>query len=138
VLGTVKEPSEAVVPNARVLIINQGTSVVKSTLTDQNGTYEFVNMDVGTYTVEIEAMGFQRVKFLPFELSARETKRLDADLALATQTQTVNVESSVGAVVQTDASNVSVSKGSLELTNLPVAITTRSTGSTSAFSTLTA
>jgi len=138
VLGTVKEPSGAVVPNARVRIINQGTSVVKSTLTDQNGTYEFVNMDVGNYTVEIEAVGFQRVKFSPFELSARETKRLDADLALATQTQTVNVESSVGAVVQTDASNISVSKGSLELTNLPVAITTRSTGSTSAFSTLTA
>jgi len=42
------------------------------------------------------------------------------------------------AVVQTDASNVSESKGSLELTNLPVAIGTRSQGSTSAFSTLTA
>jgi hypothetical protein len=48
----------------------------------------------------------------------------------------VNVEAV--AVVQTDASNVSESKGSLELTNLPVAIATRSSGSTSAFSTLTA
>jgi hypothetical protein len=42
------------------------------------------------------------------------------------------------AVVQTDASNISETKGSLELTNLPVAIGTRSSGSTSAFSTLTA
>jgi hypothetical protein len=40
-------------------------------------------------------------------------------------------------VVQTDVSNVAETKGSLELTDLPVAITTRSTGSTSAFSTLT-
>ena len=40
--------------------------------------------------------------------------------------------------MQTDASNVAETKGSLELTDLPVAIGTRSTGSTSAFSTLTA
>lgn len=138
VLGTIKEPSGAVVPNAKVDLLNQGTGVAKSTLTDATGTYQFVNIDVGKYEVTIEAVGFQKVQFSQFDLSARETKRLDADLNLATQTQTVNVESSAGTVVQTDSSNVSVSKGSLELTNLPVAITTRSTGSTSAFSTLTA
>ncbi len=138
VLGTVKETSGGIVPNAKIQIVNKGTSAVKSTLTDQTGTYQFVNLDVGTYTVSIEAVGFQKLEFSPFDLSARETKRLDAELTLATQQQTVNVESSAGAVVQTDASNISVSKGSLELTNLPVAITTRSTGSTSAFSTLTA
>jgi hypothetical protein len=138
VLGTVKEPTGAVVPNAQIRITNQGTSVSKSTLTDQTGSYQFVNMDVGTYQVSVEAVGFQKIEFSAFQLGARETKRLDADLTLATQTQTVNVDSGQGALVQTDASNVAVSKGSLELTNLPVAITTRSSGSTSAFSTLTA
>jgi hypothetical protein len=138
VLGTVKEPSGAVVPNAKVQIQNKGTDVVKSTVTDDSGSYQFVNLDVGSYTVTIEAVGFQKILFSPFTLSARETKRLDGDLALATQQQTVNVESSAEAVIQSDASNISESKGSLELTNLPVAITTRSSGSTSAFSTLTA
>ncbi len=138
VLGTVKEPSGAVVPNAAVEIVNQGKSTVKSTLTDQTGSYQFVNIDAGSYTVSITAVGFQKVEFSAFDLSARETKRLDADLKLATQQQTVNVESANAAVIQTDASNIAVTKGSLELTNLPVAITTRSTGSTSAFSTLTA
>ena len=138
VLGTVKEPSGAVVPNAKVEIVSQGKSTVKATVTDQSGTYQFVNIDAGSYTVSVEAVGFQKVEFSPFELSARETMRLDADLKLATQQKNVNEESAVEAVVQTDASNISVSKGSLELTNLPVAITTRSSGSTSAFSTLTA
>ena len=41
-------------------------------------------------------------------------------------------------VVQTDVSNVAETKGSLELNDLPVAVNTRSQGSTSAFSTLTA
>ncbi len=138
VLGTVKEASGAVVPNAVVEIVSQGKSTVKSTVTDQTGSYQFVNIDAGTYTVSIVATGFQKVQFSAFDLSARETKRVDADLKLATQQQTVNVESTAEAVVQSDASNIAVTKGSLELTNLPVAITTRSTGSTSAFSTLTA
>jgi Carboxypeptidase regulatory-like domain len=138
VLGTVKEPTGAVVANAKVQLLNTGTSVVKSGLTNETGTYQFVNVDVGTYQVVIEAVGFQKITFSSFELGSRETKRLDANLNLATQTQTVNVESSMGAVIQTDSSNVAVTKGSLELTNLPVAITTRSSGSTSAFSTLTA
>jgi hypothetical protein len=138
VLGTVKESSGGVVANAKVQLVNTGTSVTKATVTDQSGSYQFVNVDVGTYQVNIEAVGFQKLEFSSFTLSSRETKRLDANLTLATQQQTVNVESSAGAVIQTDTSNVSVSKGSVELTNLPVAITTRSTGSTSAFSTLTA
>lgn len=138
VLGTVKEPSGAVVANAKVQLVNVGTSVAKSTVTDQTGTYQFVNVDAGTYQVSVEAVGFEKLQFESFALNARETKRLDAQLSLATQQQTVNVESSAGAVVQTDTSNVAETKGSVELTDLPVAITTRSTGSTSAFSTLTA
>ena len=107
VLGTVKEPTGAVVPNAKVEIVSQGKSTVKSTVTDQTGAYQFVNIDAGSYTVSVEAVGFQKVQFSPFELSARETMRLDADLKLATQQQTVNVESAADAVVQTDASNIS-------------------------------
>ena len=138
VLGTVKEPSGAVVPGAKVAITNLGTNSAKSTVTDQTGSYEFVNLDVGRYELTIEAIGFQKTEFSAFDLGAREMRRLDADLHLARQTQTVNVESAADVVVETDSSNIAVTKGSLELTNLPVAITTRSNGSTSAFSTLTA
>jgi Carboxypeptidase regulatory-like domain len=138
VLGTVKEPTGAVVANAKVQLVNVGTSVAKATVTNQTGAYEFVNVDVGKYQVSIEAVGFEKLQFSPFDLGSRETKRLDANLSLAAQQQTVNVESSAGAVVQTDSSNIAETKGSLELISLPVAITTRSTGSTSAFSTLTA
>jgi len=58
-------------------------------------------------------------------------------LQLATQATTVNVESTAS-VVSSDVSNVAETKGSRELTDLPVAIGTRASGSTSAFSTLTA
>ncbi|HEX4809652.1 MAG TPA: carboxypeptidase-like regulatory domain-containing protein [Bryobacteraceae bacterium] len=138
ILGTVKEPSGAVVVNARVELVNKGTNAARSTLTNESGNYQFTNVEVGSYALSLESPGFQKVEFTSFDLAGRETKRLDADLKIATQTTTVNVESSGGVVVQTDTSSVAETKGSRELVDLPVAITSRSSGSTSPMSTLTA
>jgi hypothetical protein len=136
VLGTVKDPSGSVVPKAIVQLTNVGTGSSHSTISGVNGSYEFVNVDVGKYKLSIEATGFHKGDFEPFDLSARETKRFDIDLQVASQATTVDVQAT--SVVQTDVSNVAETKGSRELTDLPVAIGTRASGSTSAFSTLSA
>jgi hypothetical protein len=136
VLGTVRDPSGSLVPVAKVELINTGTSAIHSTVTSADGSYQFVNVDVGNYKLRVEAPGFQITDYQPFDLEARSTVRIDVDLRVASQATIVDVQAV--AIVQTDASNVSETKGSLELTNLPVAIGTRSSGSTSAYSTLTA
>ncbi len=136
VLGTVKDPSGSSVSKAKVDLVNTGTNAEHSAITHSDGTYEFVNVEIGNYRLNVEAPGFQRTEYQAFDVAARATVRIDVDLKLASQATSVTVEAV--AVVQTDASNVSETKGSLELTNLPVAIGTRSAGSTSAFSTLTA
>ncbi len=136
VLGTVKDPSGSVIPKAKVKLLNTGTNALRETETNASGTYQFNNIDVGTYQLQVEAPGFQKTEFQPFDLSARETKRIDLDLNVATQATTVTVEAI--ATITADVSNIAETKGSLELTDLPVAIYTRSQGSTSAFSTLTA
>jgi hypothetical protein len=138
VLGTVKEASGAVVPGATVNLTNTGTNAKRSTVTGDSGGYQFVNLEVGSYQLTVEAPGFRKAEFQPFDLGGRETKRLDADLQIASQTTTINVESSAGAAIETDTSSIAETKGSRELVDLPVAITTRSQGSTSAMSTLTA
>jgi hypothetical protein len=136
VLGTVKDPSGSLIPMATVELMNTGTSALRSTVTNTNGGYEFVNTEIGNYKLTVTAAGFQRTEYQAFDLAARATIRIDIDLKVASQAESVTVEAV--AVVQTDASSVSESKGSLELTDLPVAIGTRSSGSTSAYSTLTA
>ncbi len=122
---------------AAVTLSNLGTGAKRSTLTDGAGGYRFPNTDAGKYAVSVAAAGFQTIEFEGFDLNARETKRLDGELRLATQTQTVNVESSAGAIVDTDTSSIAVTKTGRELVDLPVAIATRASGSTSAMSTLT-
>ncbi len=135
VLGTVKDPSGSFVPMATVTLTNTGTTAAHTTVTSANGAYEFVNMEIGNYKLTVDAPGFQKTEYQAFDVAARATVRIDVDMKVASQATSVTVEAV--AVVQTDASNISETKGSLELTNLPVAIATRSSGSTSAYSTLT-
>ncbi|HTW64631.1 MAG TPA: carboxypeptidase regulatory-like domain-containing protein [Bryobacteraceae bacterium] len=138
VVGTVKDASGAAVPGAVVKLVNTGTNATRSTMANDSGSFEFTNLDSANYKLDITAAGFEEVQFAPFDLGARETKRVDAGLKVASQTTTVDVESTVGAALQTDTSNIAETKGSRELVDLPVAITTRAQGSTSAMSTLTA
>ncbi len=137
VLGTVRDPSGSAVPGVVVDLVNTGTALKRSTLTNQSGDFQFPNVDAGSYTVSVAAPGFQKLEFTQFLLGARESKRLDAELKLASQAQTVNVEGSEGTLVQTDTSSISETKTGRELVDLPVAIATRGAGSTSPMSTLT-
>ncbi len=134
VLGTVKDPSGSVVAMATVTLMNTGTGAEHTATTNSNGGYEFVNVEIGNYKLTVDAPGFQKTEYQAFDLAARATVRVDVDLKVASQVTSVTVEAV--AVVQTDASNIAETKGSQELTDLPVAISTRSSGSTSAYATL--
>ena len=115
--------------------MNSGTNAEHMTTTNTNGAYEFVNVEIGNYKLTVVAPGFQKMETKPFDLTARQTARLDVDgMQVASQATSVTVEAV--SVIQTDASSIAETKGSIELTDLPVAISTRSSGSTSAYATL--
>jgi hypothetical protein len=136
VLGTVEDQSNKVITGAKVELMNVGTAAVRSALTDAHGSYEFSNVEIGNYRLTVQTPGFEKLEYTTFDLEARETKRLDAVLRVASQTVTVSVDAS-GTVLQTDTSSVAETKTGRELVDLPVAIATRGTGSTSPLSTLT-
>jgi hypothetical protein len=136
VLGTVKDPSGAVVSGARLHLKNQGTGAERTTTTDANGDYRFTNAPVGSYVLSIEATGFQSEQLSQFDLLARETRRLDLTLKVGTQAQSVDVQAQV-ADIQTDTTVIAETKTGRELVDLPVAIASRAQGSTSPIYTLT-
>jgi len=135
-LGAVRDPSGAVIANATVSLTNRGTSAKRSAATDQSGSYVFVNVEPGTYDLAVEAPGFQRSNFPSLILTARQTVRVDAALVLGTQAETVTVQEAAAAI-STDVSNLAETKTGRELVDLPVAISSRGSGSTSPISTLT-
>ena len=74
--------------------------------------------------------------FSDLDLQSRETKRVDATLKLGAASETVMVEGASAGVITTEVSNLSETKTGRELTELPVAVYSRSTGSTSPIDTL--
>jgi hypothetical protein len=137
ILGIVRDSSGAMVPGAQVTLVNTGTAATRSTATDTGGNYAFKNIDVGIYTLTITAPGFEKESLPEIALTARDTRRMDATLKPGAETQTVIVLDDPSPVITTDVSNVAETKLGDELVDLPVAIYSRSTGSTSPISTLT-
>jgi hypothetical protein len=61
IVGAVTDPSGAQVPDATVTVTNLGTSGRQTGSTNTSGAYEFVNLNPGTYRVDIEKSGFKRL-----------------------------------------------------------------------------
>ena len=136
IVGTVKDQSGSVVPGASVTLVNTGSSAKHTTTSGASGNYEFLNLDAGTYQVSIQASGFKDVVFDHLVLQARDTQRIDASLAVGAAAQTVEVQAA-GDVITTDTSSLATTKTTHELVDLPVAVYSRSNGSTSPLLTLT-
>src|SRR5262245_14046285 len=60
-LGTVRDSTGAVVPNAVVALINQQTNQTRTDTTSSVGLYNFSNVLQGSYKLEVTATGFQSV-----------------------------------------------------------------------------
>jgi hypothetical protein len=136
VVGTVKDQSGSVVPGATVTLLNVGSSATHTATSSSSGNYEFLNLDAGTYQVTIVASGFKDQVFDHLVLQARDTQRIDANLAIGSASQTIEVQAA-GDVITTDTSSLATTKTTHELVDLPVAVYSRSNGSTSPILTLT-
>jgi hypothetical protein len=114
-----------------------GTSAERSVVTDKDGNYALVNLEPGTYRIVMRSPGFQELTAKDLELTARETVRVDGSLVVAGQAQSVQVTAKAEAAISTDVSNIAETKSGRELVDLPVAIASRASGTTSPISTLT-
>jgi hypothetical protein len=137
VLGIVRDGTGAIVQNAQVTLLNSGTKATQIVAADAEGNYAFRNLDVGTYQLTIAAPGFATESLPQIEVAARETRRIDVTLRPGKRDETVEVREDAEPVVTTDVSNLAETKLGNELVNLPVAVYSRSMGSTSPISTLT-
>jgi hypothetical protein len=74
--GSVIDPQGAVVPNARVILINAGTGTRQEASTDVGGTFVFPSVPPASYTLTVEAQGFKKMEKKDLTLTAAE--RLEA------------------------------------------------------------
>ena len=61
IVGTVKDPNDALVAKAQIKVTSVKTGEVRTTDTSDDGTFTVTNLEPGPYTVNVEAPGFQSV-----------------------------------------------------------------------------
>jgi hypothetical protein len=135
VVGAVSDAQSAMIPAAEVKLTETRTNVSRSTQTDTQGTYEFVNLTAGTYVVEVSREGFGAFKTQEFEVAARQTVRIDAQLQPATVQQAVLVRD-FAPLVNTENPTIASAKSNRELQQLPFVFRTFNTSPIPAISVL--
>jgi hypothetical protein len=120
IVGVVRDPGEGTVAGAQLTLTNMDDRAERDAAADANGAFEFVNLKPGHYELGVHANGFADYKLSSIQLDARQNLRLDAKLKLATSSQTVEVSSEAGPVINTENGTIGDSKDFQQITGLPV------------------
>jgi hypothetical protein len=96
--GTLKDPSGAVIPHARLTLVNTALRADFHAASDAQGFYAFPTLAVGRYDLTIEAAGFKTQKKRNLTVDADAALRIDTVLELGLQSDTVTVIAAEGAI----------------------------------------
>ncbi|MGA3264682.1 MAG: carboxypeptidase-like regulatory domain-containing protein, partial [Terracidiphilus sp.] len=103
ITGTVTDRSGAVIPRARVVVINEETNAKREAETNEAGDYTVALLPPGRYRVAVESAGFHRSVFQGVGLDVDQTVRVDFALRIGAVTEEVRVNDTPP-IVQTDTS----------------------------------
>jgi hypothetical protein len=91
ILGSVTDPSGAVVSGASVTLTNTATGITRSLTTNSAGDYNAPNLEPGPYTVTAEASSFKRSQRTGLQLEVAKDVRIDFKLDPGATNETVTV-----------------------------------------------
>ncbi|MGQ9635729.1 MAG: TonB-dependent receptor domain-containing protein [Bryobacteraceae bacterium] len=94
-LGRITDPSKAAVPSASVVVTNQSTQFVYRTTSNAEGHYLVPLLEPGTYTIQVEAQGFKKLRKegLIIQTGAKVTMDIELEVGELSQSVTVQAES---------------------------------------------
>jgi hypothetical protein len=118
IVGNVADTSGASIPGARVRITETRTNESRSALTNDAGVYNVTTVAAGTYRIEITKAGFSGFVTSGIVVNQNNVVRVDAQLPVGTQNQTVEVTAEA-ATLETDRADVHAEVGTQALENLP-------------------
>ncbi len=121
--GTIKDQTGAVLPGAKLTIVNNALRTEFKATADAQGNYIFPNLEVGEYTLTIEATGFQRVRKTNLAVDADSAVRLDVALKPAEQQTEITVTADtydVQTAVETTSTQLGEVIGSRQITEQPL------------------
>src|SRR3989449_6493718 len=121
VTGVVTDATGAVIAKATVTLTQKGTNAKRETTTNEAGIYRFDAVDLGTYTLSVQASGFATEERIGIDILAARTLDFDFAMKVGTSKETVTVEGvSTEIALQTSEQVRGATFSPQSVSNLPV------------------
>src|SRR5258708_9272333 len=117
-VGTVRDPSGAVIPNAAVTVTNEATGVVVSLKAGDSGEFRASNLLPGKYDLAVTSTGFQPYTLHAITVELNKTSTTNVTLSVGANT-TVEVAAEAGVALDTTSTNLTQTFIITVLTALP-------------------
>jgi len=92
ITGTVTDKTGSILPDTTVTIVGDQTKLTRTQKTNANGSYEFVNLPIGTYTISFSHEGFQTQKVPSIVVQAYRTATVNSVLPVGQVGTVVEVQ----------------------------------------------
>ena len=117
--GVVTDPTGAVVVGAEIDLTNVDTNVVRTTTSNNDGAYVFINVVPGNYALKVSRTGFAGVTESGIHLEVNQTAAFDFHLKVGETQTSVTVEATAAAV-ENSTSELGTVVANQEVVELPL------------------
>ncbi len=117
--GIVSDSTGAVVPNAKITALNTATGISTVTTSNRNGFFTITALQIGPYSVVIQAPGFERIELSGIKLTANADLEINGKVKPGAAAETVTVDASA---VQVETANTQLEQtiSETEIENIPM------------------
>ena len=121
IVGTVKDPNDALVANAQVKVTSVKTGEVRTADTSEDGTFIVTNLEPGAYNVTVEATGFQAVTVEALQVETNARAPLDVKFGtIAAGSSQVTITAESAPLVESETSVRGDLITGRQVTDLPI------------------
>lgn len=119
IVGVVKDPGERVVPGAEIKLSSLDDQSSRTTTSDSDGAFQFMNVKAGRYEIGVHSTGFASFKLQSVQLEARQTLREEISLKVASASEIIEV-GDTAPMINTESATLADTKDFLQVSQLPV------------------
>lgn len=119
IVGSITDATGAVVPNARVTILQTQTNQSRNATTNESGNYSFANLPQGSYSITVEQTGFRKATRENVDVTINSTVRVDLQLQPGQISEQITVTDVLPAL-QTDRTDTGRKMEARQVAELPL------------------
>lgn len=119
IVGQVVDPAGLAVPGAEVTVVNEGTALRRTAITDETGNFVLNFLPVGTYTVTVRMPGFKTYSETGLRIKAGEKANVRYTLEVGAVEESITVAAEAPLINAVDAAQ-DVGLEEVQLKTLPI------------------